>query len=245
MFKGTVQLRARIKGNGLTFPLFNFNPDEPGVDRVEIEGPSGNEVLGSVHLTSVASQADGLAIARKVIEAALNRICFFYGVAIENGQVIDTAFSPIDPQPGVFPVEAGHYAIIGAEAKMEVNVPPERLRALLEQASPPGERNFALFRLARQSSSPVEEFTVLYSVLLMLLGDRQASVDTFILRGEPSVPRTPDPRNAAVMETVYTRLRNELAHRRPGVDLRKTVAEMAANVGGLRTLTRRAIELHP
>jgi hypothetical protein len=28
MFKGTVSFRARIKGNGLSFPLCDFNPNE-------------------------------------------------------------------------------------------------------------------------------------------------------------------------------------------------------------------------
>ncbi len=245
MFKGTVRFRARIRGHGVTFPLFDFNPYKSGVDRIEMKSPSGGEIAGAVHLTSVASQADGLAIATSAVETALDRICFSYGVTIENSQVVESAFSPMHPQPGVFPVEAGHYAIMGAELGMVVGVPPERMRALLEQAAPPGERNFALFRLARQSMSPVEEFTILYGTLLMLLGDKQANVDAFIRREEPAVPQTPDPRDPTNMETVYTRLRNELAHRRPGVDLHNTLAEMMAHVGGLRTLTKRAIELHP
>ncbi len=37
MFKGTVTFCATIKGNGLTFPLVEFNPHEPGIDKVEIE----------------------------------------------------------------------------------------------------------------------------------------------------------------------------------------------------------------
>jgi len=45
------------------------------------------------------------------------------------------------------------------------------------------------------------------------------------------------------METVYTRLRNEFAHKRAGVDLQKTKAGMADKLGGLRTLAKRAIEL--
>jgi len=47
------------------------------------------------------------------------------------------------------------------------------------------------------------------------------------------------------METVYTRLRNELAHKRAGVNIDNTKAEMANRLGGLIALTKRAIELHP
>jgi len=48
----------------------------------------------------------------------------------------------------------------------------------------------------------------------------------------------------AGLDAIYTRLRNELAHTRLGVDLHNTKAEMATRLGGLIALTKRAIELH-
>ncbi len=45
------------------------------------------------------------------------------------------------------------------------------------------------------------------------------------------------------METVYTRLRNELAHQRAGVNLDNTKAEMSNRLSRLIALTKRAIEL--
>jgi len=63
MFKGTVTFRARIKGHGLTVSLCAFNPSEPGVETVEIEGRKGDELLTSVHLASVATREDGRAVA--------------------------------------------------------------------------------------------------------------------------------------------------------------------------------------
>ena len=84
----------------------------------------------------------------------------------------------------------------------------------------------------------------LYNLLLMMFNDKQADVDAFIVGEEPAVPRTQRPnKSAGVMETVYTRLRNEFAHKRAGVNLEDTKTEMANRVGGLVTLTKRAIEL--
>ncbi len=57
MFKGTVNFRARVKGNGLTLPLFDFNPNEPRVERVEVETPNGGRILTTVHMASVAAPA--------------------------------------------------------------------------------------------------------------------------------------------------------------------------------------------
>lgn len=245
MFKGTVKFRARIKGNGLTFPLFEFNPNEPGVEKVQVEGPNGDEILSTVHLASVATHRDGKAIATKVNTAALDRISFYHGIAIENAQITDAQFSPLDPQPGVLVAATGNYAITGYPVSLVVGIPAARLKTELEQASPPGEQDFGLFRSARQSMSPVEEFMHLYHILLMLFNDSQADVDAFILREDPAVPQTWHPlRGPGVMETVYTRLRNELAHRRAGVNLHNTKTEMANRLGGLIALTKRAIELH-
>lgn len=86
----------------------------------------------------------------------------------------------------------------------------------------------------------------LYHTLLMLYNDKQGDVDAFILSANASVPQTQHPLKApGVMETVYTRLRNEFAHKRGGVDLEETKAEMTHRLGDLRTLTKQAIELHP
>jgi hypothetical protein len=85
-----------------------------------------------------------------------------------------------------------------------------------------------------------------YNILLMLYNDLQRDVDVFVVGEEPAVPQTQHPmRPAGVMETIYTRLRNELAHQRAGVNLDDTKREMANRVGNLRKLTKRAIELHP
>src|SRR5206468_3507544 len=85
----------------------------------------------------------------------------------------------------------------------------EPTKSQLEQAAPPGEHNYALFRSAMQATSPVEEFMLLYNLLLMLHNDKQGDVDAFILNEDPGVPTTPNPnpRSPGFMETVYTRLR--------------------------------------
>jgi len=80
----------------------------------------------------------------------------------------------------------------------------------------------------------------------MIRGDDQKLVETFIISEDPAVPQTKDPREwKDQMETVYTRLRNEFAHRRAGVNLETTKSEMAERIGGLRALVKRAIELDP
>lgn len=246
MFRGTVTFRAQIKGDGLTFPLCEFNPGEAGVDKVEIESRNGDEILSTVHLASMATQEDGKAIATKVHTTALNRISFHHNIAIENGQISGTEFSPLDPPSGShLYAEVGSYAYVGDAIKVILGIDPATLKTELEQPSPSGERYFGLLRSARQSMSPVEEFVHIYNILLMLFNNSFHDVDAFILSEDHAVPQTPEPRpGSRVMETVYTRLRHELGHARAHANLDKTKAEMTNRLGGLIALTKRAIELH-
>ncbi len=80
----------------------------------------------------------------------------------------------------------------------------------------------------------------------MIYNDKQTEVDSFIISEDPPVPQTQHPeKKPGAKETVYTRLRNEFAHKRAGVNLDNTKSEMANRLGGLIGLTKRAIELHP
>ena len=160
--------------------------------------------------------------------AALNRISFFHGIAIENGQRTDAEFSPLNPQPGEMFTRPGNYAYTGTPLPWSSAFPLHSSRRNWSRRRLPGERNFGLFRSARQSMSPVEEFMHLYHILVMLFNDSQADVDAFIVGQDSAVPQTQHHFKApGVKETVYTRLRNELAHNRLGVNLDNTKAEMA------------------
>lgn len=246
MLRGTVTFRARIRGDGLTFPLCEFDPGQAGVDKVEIEGRNGDKIMRIVHLGSVATKEEGEAIATKVHTAALNRISFHHDIIIENGRISGTAFSPLSP-----PSDSHDYIELESRVHLrdEIQVTMRlndaaTLKMELEQASRPCEQYFGLLRSARQSMSPVEEFVHLYNLLRMLLGDTEIAVDNFIKRESPTAPQTPSPHRSGV-ETVYTRLRSELAHPARGVNVDQTKREMAQWVGGLVGLTKRAIELSP
>jgi hypothetical protein len=226
--------------------LVEFNPNEPGVDKVAIEGrPNGDEIHLTVHFASVASRDDAKQLATKVYTVALNRIAFHHGIVIEDVERSEH-LSRIGPQPNLI-LNGLEININVGDVRPVVGRSVATIKSELEHVSPPGERYFGLLRSARLSSGPVEEFMHLYNILLMLFGDGQAAVDKFIVSQDPNGPQTPDPRPKyrSRKETVYTRLRNEFGHNRAGTDLESTKAEMANRLSELVDLTRRAIEQHP
>jgi hypothetical protein len=177
---------------------------------------------------------------------ALNRLAFHHSIALENAQSTGDQFSSLNPQPGVLAVAVSENLFANDAIRAVVSITAAQLKTQLEQAALPCEHNYGLFRSARQSMSPTEEFIHFYHILLMIYNDKQADVDAFVVSEDPAAPQTQHPLKApGVMETVYTRLRNELAHKRAGVNLENTKSEMANRLGELIALTKRAIELHP
>jgi hypothetical protein len=74
-----------------------------------------------------------------------------------------------------------------------------------------------------------------------LSGDKQAAVDDNILAVAPDTPTTTSPINRATDETVYTRLRNEIAHNRVGAEFAATSEEVRSWVHGLAKIIKELI----
>jgi hypothetical protein len=139
---------------------------------------------------------------------------------------------------------SGELAIIGQQANPVFGIPAADLKTELERTTLSGEPFFSSYRLALQSRSPIEKFMHLYSLLLRFFEDEQAKVDDFIRSQDSAVPQSPDPRPGhSNRETVYTRLRNEFAHRRSDGNMQDTKADMEQHVGGLIGLVKQAIAL--
>jgi hypothetical protein len=164
--------------------LVEFNPHEPGVDKVQIEAVDGKVIRSTVHLTAVQSSEAGISLATKVNTAVLNRLAFCENIAIENARMEREDFTSLDDQPGarVLVAGTGRYETTYGDVRLSVSRSPEQLKKGLEQPTALSERYYGLFRSARQSISPVEEFMHLYHILMMLFNDSQAAVDDFVRR---------------------------------------------------------------
>jgi hypothetical protein len=195
MFEGTVKFRARIvdRERGLIIPqTCQFNPKETGVEKLEIKCPNGTEIVTVVHFTAVDSEERGISIATQFQKSIFDRLSIYRGIAIENGWA-ESNLHPKDRQTNVITPRTGDLVVAGDRTKVSLSLPCADLIPILEEAAPKGERYFGLYRSARLSISPVEEFMALYSILLMLSHDRKEEVDAFILNEDPSVPSMPRP----------------------------------------------------
>jgi hypothetical protein len=244
MFKGTVSFTAQVEGAGVRFIRLAYNPNERGVDKVEIEGPDGQTIQAVVHLLAVPTPEEGIRRARQVFDTALTRLAFHYGLVVQTPAITGELFLPLQQGGHGVSFVASRCLDGCAVNRLVATITPNALRARLQQEAP-GEQYFGLFVSALRATGPAEQFMHLYNLLLMFCHDDQVEVDDFIRAEEPRVPQSPCPRKPGVQETVYTRLRNELVHAQAGIDREDARREMAGRLRGLIELARRAIELHP
>jgi hypothetical protein len=77
---------------------------------------------------------------------------------------------------------------------------------------------------------PIGRFISLYALLLHKFSDTQKKADEAILSVDFTVSQFSSPLNAKVYETIFTKLRNELSHKRDGVNILKTHNEVKSNI---------------
>ncbi len=100
----------------------------------------------------------------------------------------------------------------------------------------------AMFHHASTTLNPTLRFLSLYLLMLHKNGDRQAKVDEAILAVDPSVARFKrTERNS--YETIFTKLRNEIAHKRQAANFSGTYKEIEKNVDRFENIVK--IHLFP
>ena len=84
---------------------------------------------------------------------------------------------------------------------------------------------------------PIGRFVALYALLLSEARDSQIEVDRLIVEFEPSTQQTISPKNGK-LETLYTRLRNELAHVRTTANVFSTHNEIELHLSRFQWLVK-------
>jgi hypothetical protein len=88
---------------------------------------------------------------------------------------------------------------------------------------------------------PIGRFISLYALLLYKFSDSQKKVDKAILKVNLTVSQFKSPLNSNIFETIFTKLRNELSHKRIGVNILKTHVEVKSNIERFEKIVKQLI----
>lgn len=251
MVSGTLTYRAEVKG----FIFRNFAPlevqtTEPGVANVVVGCPGESPIEVIVKIASSASADTARITGKSICRTILSRLSLKYRLCVQEPLVAEDLQEENDTAVTNLAAGAMPMSCPGKDSK---DVKPEDvsgLKADLEDPTPPGHIYYDLYRLAMQAEDSVDRFMSLYRLLLILCLNKkgeedQKCVDNFIERNTSEKRTHERPGMPNVLETVYSSLRNNIAHVRKGVDLAETRREMNTRVYGLAEVVKNAIRLKP
>lgn len=90
-------------------------------------------------------------------------------------------------------------------------------------------------------NDPMSKFMILYLTMAILHGDNQANIDNFIIKIAPDTKLYDSPLSKVKQETIYTKLRNEIAHHRNGVNIQSTITQIEDVLIDFADIVRRGI----
>lgn len=96
------------------------------------------------------------------------------------------------------------------------------------------------YNFARGLIDPISRFISLYALLASISKDQQANIDALIEQEDSTVSKSYSPKNGKP-ETLFTRLRNELAHHREGVSVFSTHDEIRLHVARFEWIVGRIL----
>jgi len=220
---------------------------EAPIDRIELSAKDG-ELRCEAHVSGAPSKKEAKELAGEQTERVLDRLAILLNTGIGSLRQRSSSLSASSIDEGGIERHStsGSTTWCGIPRRppvqrLDVSTIEHLRRDLQHTQSDAARTLLSQFRVAASQRDPVARFIFLYSILLFLRGDTQKNVDEFVRTNEPDVTESPSPRHEGGTETIYTRLRNELAHRRENADPKQTIQEVKDVVAGLQALARTAI----
>jgi len=237
---GTISYLAPIKR--IEVAPIELSGRVPSINRVKIK--TEKEFLSiTFFIHNIFCKDEALSLTRDTAELIANKISFELNCQI--GDIwCNGYFLPKKDENGHVGSSSLLVScnIVGATVTHGFEI-TQKLKEFLEEPSKDSDRYLALFRFALNQTNSITRFLFLYNLMLLLNGDKQRDVDVQILFINNNTPVTPDPRNPKIMETIYTRLRNEVGHRRSNVDPTKTTKEIQQNISVFQNIVKAALYL--
>jgi len=245
-FKGKVFFQTKF--SNIAFEPIEIFPPFSGVAKAVIES-SSERVLLEVEISSANTRNSAIAKAKEVADYIAKLLTFEFcefhqEFRVINDSLVEEIRLPDGNTKNVICLTGGMDQRGNIEIWQKLNrVRTEELKDLLERGYPHS-YNYDFFYFAVGLEEPISKFMCLYNIMLSLCKDRQKQVDKFIRDIQPGVELSPSPRkpkDEEERETVYTRLRNEIAHSRPGTTIQATREEIENNLNEFIKLTKEII----
>ncbi|MFN4875537.1 MAG: hypothetical protein ACK5GT_03585 [Aphanizomenon sp.] len=249
MFKGQVIFQAA--SHFFLFESIEFHYPDSKVLLATVKSSKSEGVILTVDITNTDSKHELFIKAREIADYTTKVLTWKFEWVFQKFRQVDEKIVEEQLQPDGSIREIFHnrepvLKIGGGASKQWLDFGSSQeseIKTLLEQKNLNRFVYYDLFYFAIELTDPISKFMVLYYIILDLCNDNQDDVDQFIISFKPSVVTNPPyrMRRSGVAETIYTRLRNQVGHARPGTTIENTRSEMEINLKGLIAIAKELI----
>jgi len=232
MYSANCEVKSEILVPAISFDQLEFNPqsdfasfcsiywqdEKTIVTRMKVKGPS----ISAIEMVA-------LSVTTQILFRLEGNFGLLTGASLCNTRDVK------DESGGGVVVARGRIMLpIRPPAAVTTERSAIEIRSLIEVPMSSKDTYFELYHHARVAKNPTVQFLGYYQIIAALLGDPQQKViDDFFVKNDPAMPPfTENPSRPGRFESVYTRLRNEVAHVRPrsGSDLPKDPVRVHAEI---------------
>ncbi len=246
MFKGAINYRS--DGVDIAFEAMNIHTYVQNTSGA-IVAATAEAITLKVEVTNVDSIEEAMLAGADVADHVTKVLSFNLDRHFQRFNLVGHALVEED----VNTVSVQHLGnSIGFFMKMDscLHLGPDKsaiVKSALEQSHPAGYLFYDQFRAALSLNDPLAQFMALYNIVLFLSNDSQENVDILAIQLDAATPTNAPfrPRRSGMQETVYTRLRNQIGHVRPGTTIDDTRAEMKVWLPGLIQMAKVLIGRQP
>ncbi|GAB4340085.1 MAG: hypothetical protein OHK0047_31210 [Leptolyngbyaceae cyanobacterium] len=242
VFKGGVNFQSSFAG--YVFETIEISSFDPQIIKASISASERDGVLLTMELDHLPTLEDATHKAKEFALYIAKMLTFEFNVFHQNFKWVNDTL--IEERPDGSSEMIGNVGMgFELEGDLVIVLGEKSLSSLKDslQRKPSDSFSYDQFYYAFGLTDAISKFMALYNIVLTLCNDRQEDVDRFVLEVQPNIPVDLPyrPRKSGTPETLYTRLRNQIAHVRHGTTIESTGKEMERILSGLVEVTKKRI----
>lgn len=231
------KIEYSFKCNGLELKTIKIPLGLDSFPYVAIE-TIDDDVLRATFVTKdIYTEKEARSITDQLIEKLTERLSFFLEIAVTK-PIFTSSSLPHQRDDGKHGLKVT--SSLGLDGIIRDVIQPddeklENIISFLENPPAVNELLISEFAYSLTPRDPLAKFMLLYNLILQIVGDSQKKVDETIKKYDPNVfvikiKRKVNGIEKEFEETIYTKLRNEIAHKRDGVFKQDTIKEIKDNL---------------
>ena len=235
-----IQIVFGVRVDGREFPEVSFSDTTPEYKNIKLVPTNLHDCLYEIRVKKNVFAVGGDELKNVIQEATTEAQTFVYVFSVAaDVKVFDFACKGYRQNDLLISIEqvfgGGGIRVSGKIIAVAGPESVERIKQSMKQ-----EYDLSKLQLFFDSATitePIGRFISLYALMLHYCSDRQKEVDENIINIDSTVAQYKSPKGN-FYETVFTKLRNELSHKRDGVNMIETHSQVRANVYRLEYIVR-------